>query len=54
MSPTIATKVMDYLTAQPDRAVKPELPDPLTDRERDVLTRVGVGESGVVVPGVDP
>ncbi|GAA3427736.1 response regulator [Streptosporangium sandarakinum] len=45
LSPAITTKVMGHLSARLGTRVRPELLDALTERERDVLARIGRGES---------
>jgi DNA-binding NarL/FixJ family response regulator len=45
LSPAITTKVMGHLGARLGTRVRPEMLDPLTERERDVLARIGRGES---------
>lgn len=45
LSPSITTKVLGHLEQRLATRVRPELLEGLTDRERDVLTRVGLGES---------
>lgn len=45
LSPAITRTVLRMLSRTPSATARPALLDPLTDRERDVLTRVGLGES---------
>ncbi len=45
LSPGIARKVMSALAARPAAITRPEIVESLTDREREVLTRIGLGES---------
>ncbi|WP_449277656.1 response regulator transcription factor [Leucobacter sp. GX24907] len=45
LSPTITRKVMNTLAGGQTSAARPALLDALTDREREVLTRIGLGES---------
>jgi DNA-binding NarL/FixJ family response regulator len=47
LSPAITTKVVGHLGARLTLGtrVRPEMLDPLTERERDVLARIGRGES---------
>ena len=49
LSPTITQKVMNTLAARPDAQTRPALLDSLTERERDVLSRIGLGESNAEV-----
>ncbi|MGO1950026.1 MAG: response regulator, partial [Mycobacteriaceae bacterium] len=49
LSPSVTTTVMGQLAAQREEATRPELLDGLTDRERDVLARVGCGESNAEI-----
>lgn len=49
LSPAITTKVMDHLSAGLRTRVRPEVLDPLTAREREVLARIGRGESNAEV-----
>ncbi|RJL30520.1 response regulator transcription factor [Bailinhaonella thermotolerans] len=43
LSPSITRRVMTWATSRP--ATRPELLSPLTDREREVLHHIGLGES---------
>lgn len=45
LSPAITRKVMGTLAGRPATSTRPELLDSLTGREREVLTRIGMGES---------
>ena len=45
LSPSITRKVMSTLARRPDARTRPMLLDGLTEREREVLTRVALGES---------
>ncbi|MGJ3509046.1 response regulator transcription factor [Enemella sp. A6] len=45
LSPAITRKVMSTLAERPTTSTRPALLDPLTDREREVLARIGLGES---------
>lgn len=45
LSPTITRKVMSTLAERPSAVTRPTMLDSLTDREREVLTRIGMGES---------
>jgi len=45
LSPAITRKVMSSLVGQPKTSIRPALLDSLTSREREVLARVGMGES---------
>lgn len=45
LSPAITRKVMGTLAGRPTTSTRPALLDSLTDREREVLTRIGLGES---------
>ena len=45
LSPAITRTVMNALAAGPTGGARPELLVSLTERERDVLTRIGMGES---------
>ncbi|MGO1590708.1 MAG: response regulator [Ancrocorticia sp.] len=45
LSPAITRKVMSALAGGPTGRTRPHLLEPLTEREREVLTRVGLGES---------
>ncbi len=45
LSPAVTSQVMANLAAQPTSRTRPELLEQLTERERDVLRRVGLGES---------
>src|SRR5699024_4879328 len=45
LSPTITRKVMRTLATHPTNRTRPEILNSLTDREREVLARVGRGES---------
>jgi DNA-binding NarL/FixJ family response regulator len=45
LAPAITGRVMAVLAGHLDRRTRPELLDGLTERERDVLRRVGLGES---------
>ncbi len=45
LSPAITRKVMGTLAGRPTSSTRPALLDPLTEREREVLARIGVGES---------
>ncbi len=45
LSPAITRKVMGTLAGRPASSARPGLLDPLTEREREVLARIGVGES---------
>lgn len=45
LSPAITRKVMGTLAGRPATSTRPALLDPLTEREREVLARIGVGES---------
>jgi DNA-binding NarL/FixJ family response regulator len=45
LSPAITQKVMRTLAGRPAISTRPALLDTLTDREREVLARIGVGES---------
>lgn len=45
LSPAITTKVMDHLGTHLGTRVRPELLDSLTEREREVLARIGCGDS---------
>lgn len=45
LSPAITRKVMSTLAASPESRTRPRLLEDLTQRERDVLTRIGMGES---------
>lgn len=45
LSPTITTKVLGHLSDRLGEGVHPELLNPLTSREREVLAGVGKGES---------
>lgn len=45
LSPAITRKVMDTLATRADTRTRPAILAALTDREREVLTRVGLGES---------
>ncbi len=49
LSPSITRKVMHNLAGHSDTRTRPELLEPLTEREREVLTRVALGESNVEV-----
>lgn len=49
LSPTIARKVMRTLAARPQTSTRPHLLASLTDREREVLARVGLGESNAEI-----
>lgn len=45
LSPAITRTVMGTLAGRPTSSTRPALLDPLTEREREVLARIGVGES---------
>ncbi len=45
LSPTITRKVMSTLARVAATKTRPDLLDSLTDREREVLSRIGMGES---------
>ena len=45
LSPAITGKVMAQLAARPTASTRPAILESLTERERDVLTRVGLGDS---------
>ncbi|TRY18169.1 response regulator transcription factor [Tessaracoccus rhinocerotis] len=45
LSPAITRKVMGTLAEVPTTSTRPALLDSLTDREREVLARIGLGES---------
>lgn len=45
LSPAITRKVIHTLAGHPTTSTRPELLDPLTGREREVLARIGIGES---------
>lgn len=45
LSPSITTKVMEHLGNRLGARVRPELLDTLTEREREVLARIGRGDS---------
>lgn len=45
LSPAITRKVMGTFAGRPTASSRPDLLDSLTDREREVLTRIGMGES---------
>lgn len=45
LSPAITRKVMSTLAEGPATSTRPELLDSLTEREREVLARIGLGES---------
>lgn len=45
LSPAITRKVMSTLAGGATTSTRPALLDSLTDREREVLTRIGLGES---------
>ena len=45
LSPAITGKVMAQLAARPTASTSPAILESLTERERDVLTRVGLGDS---------
>ncbi|WP_314502235.1 response regulator transcription factor [uncultured Microbacterium sp.] len=45
LSPAITRKVIGTLAGRPTTSTRPALLDSLTDREREVLTRIGMGES---------
>ncbi|WP_308420181.1 response regulator transcription factor [Pseudoclavibacter endophyticus] len=45
LSPAITRKVLGTLAGRPTIRTRPALLDALTDREREVLTRIGKGES---------
>ncbi|MEY8566999.1 response regulator transcription factor [Corynebacterium sp.] len=49
LSPSVTTKVLERFAAYSEACVRPELLDGLTDRERDVLSRVGLGESNAEI-----
>uniref|UniRef100_UPI003B3A6617 LuxR C-terminal-related transcriptional regulator n=1 Tax=Pseudactinotalea sp. TaxID=1926260 RepID=UPI003B3A6617 len=49
LSPAITTKVLGQLGARLGTRVRPELLDGLTEREREVLARVGSGESNAEI-----
>lgn len=45
LSPAITQKVMSTFAGRPDTGTRPALLESLTDREREVLARIGLGES---------
>lgn len=45
LSPAITRKVLGTLAGRPTTSTRPALLESLTDRERDVLARIGLGES---------
>ena len=45
LSPAITGKVMAQLAARPTASTRPGILESLTEREREVLTRVGLGDS---------
>lgn len=45
LSPSVTTTVLGHLGARLGTRVRPEILDPLTDREKEVLARIGRGES---------
>lgn len=49
LSPSITRKVMTSLAEGPSAATRPEILESLTDREREVLTRIGMGESNAEI-----
>ena len=49
LSPAVTRKVMQSVASQPIRRAKPQLPTDITAREREVLARVGLGESNAEI-----
>ncbi|MFX4273343.1 response regulator [Propionibacteriaceae bacterium Y1685] len=49
LSPTITSTVLRHLGGQIKTTLRPELLDPLTERERQVLARIGRGESNAEI-----
>lgn len=49
LSPSVTTKVLERLAAERDEQVRPQLLVGLTDREREVLSRIGLGESNAEI-----
>ncbi|MGD7789125.1 response regulator [Propionibacteriaceae bacterium Y1700] len=49
LSPAITTTVLRHLEGRLGTTLRPELLDPLTEREREVLARIGRGESNAEI-----
>lgn len=49
LSPSVTTKVLERLAAERGEQVRPQLLVGLTDREREVLSRIGLGESNAEI-----